>query len=113
MAESLKSTDWASIVRHYDLLMRHFPSPVVRLNRAVAIGQLGRVDEALAELRAMDQQAVLEEYPLLHCALADLLVKTGEPAAALLHLRRALVHIHVPRERELIEQRAAEIQSGS
>lgn len=105
VAPSLEGTDWTEIVRHYDVLMQLYPSPLYRLNRAVAAGQLGRLDEALAELQALDGSGALEEYPLLHCALGDALARAGDRGAALVHLRRALVHIQVPKERELIEQR--------
>lgn len=105
IASSVDTTDWSAIVRHYEILLQLYPSPLYRLNRAVGLGQLGERDEALHELQAMDQQEVLAEYPLLHCALADLLMKSGDRAAARHHLRRALVHVHVPKERELIESR--------
>lgn len=108
IAASVAATDWATILRHYDVLLRLYPSPLYRLNRAVALGQLGRAEEALAELQAMDSQDILAEYPLLHCALADLLIKSDQPTAARHHLRRALVHVHVPKERALIEQRLRE-----
>ncbi len=105
VAPSLEATDWNEVVRHYDVLMQLYPSPLYRLNRAVAACQLGRLDEALTELQSLDGSGALEEYPLLHCALADALVRAGDHATAHLHLRRALVHVQVPRERELIERR--------
>lgn len=108
IAPTLAETDWASIVSHYDVLLRLFPSPLYTLNRAVALGQIGRIDEALLELTRIDQQSTLERYPLLHCALADLLLRSGARDAARLHLRQALLHTHVERERQLIQARIAE-----
>jgi RNA polymerase sigma-70 factor (ECF subfamily) len=109
IAPSVSDTDWAVIVRHYDVLLKLYPSPLYRLNRAVALGQLGELEEPLRELRAMEQQTILAEYPLLHCALADLLIKSGQRAEARHHLHRALVHVCIPKERELIEKRLRKI----
>ena len=105
LAKSPEETDWTSILRHYDILLRLFPSPLYRLNRAVALGKGGHAVEAISELRSIEEEKVLTEYPLLHCALADLLIQTGETAAAKEQLQWALKHIQVGWERSLVEER--------
>src|SRR5205814_2684502 len=70
-------TDWPQIVRLYDLLERLQPSPVVSLNRAVAVAMMDGPQPALALIDALVATGDLEEYHLLHAARADLLRRIG------------------------------------
>ena len=74
------ASDWHQIVLLYDRLMVFEPSPVVRLNRAVALGEMGNQTLALAELAALADD--LEDYQPFHAARADLLARTGAISAA-------------------------------
>lgn len=81
-APTADATDWQTIVRLYDRLLTHNPSPVVALNRAIALGMAAAPDDGLAALD--DVAGELGDYPLLPAARADLLRRAGrfEEAAA-------------------------------
>lgn len=72
-AASLESTDWQQIVVLYDLLLRMRPSPVVRLNRAVALRQIAGAEAALAEVNALAEE--LDGYHLFHAIRGELLLE--------------------------------------
>ncbi len=72
-ATSLESTDWQQIVVLYDLLLRMRPSPVVRLNRAVALRQIVGAEAALAEVNALAEE--LDGYHLFHAIRGELLLE--------------------------------------
>ncbi len=79
-AEAPVATDWRQIVLLYDALHVYEPSPVVRLNRAVALSETGATDAALVELDAL--AADLSRYQPFHAARAELLARAGRTAAA-------------------------------
>lgn len=81
------STDWSQIAVLYALLETVHPTPVVRVNRAVAVAMAGEVAAALTLLEDVAEE--LAEYHLLHVARGELLLRAGEPAAAITALRRA------------------------
>lgn len=101
-AASIDETDWSSILRHYDLLQTHFPSPMVKLNRAIVLGRLGQTEEALAELRALAEEPSLATYAFYPCALADLYSRGGQAALAVAHWHRALELVQSAHERQSI-----------
>ena len=80
--------------------------PFVRLNRAVALGALGRAAEALQSLQLFATPA-LEANPMWNAVRADLLVRTGQPAAAQAAYAAALAHHLPPAERRFLEARRA------
>jgi RNA polymerase sigma-70 factor (ECF subfamily) len=98
--------DWAQIAALYEELLRMLPSPVVALNRAVAVAETGRVDEALA---LVDQIDGLERYHLLHAARADLLRRLGRCDEAGDAYRRALELTLNPAERTFLERKLDEL----
>lgn len=100
---SFSETNWQEIVALYTILMRIHPSPVVALNRAVALAQR---DGAQAGLDALDElQKDLEEYYLYQAARADLLAKTGNHPAAKQAYEKAIQLTEVaPEKRFLTEQ---------
>ena len=90
MAQDFDSTDWERIVRCYDeLQLRNF-SPVVELNRVVAIGHVRGPEKALAELRKLGGQYMITSFNLFHVTLAHFLSETGERDAAIAAYERAL-----------------------
>ena len=101
------STDWLRIVALYDELLAVHPSPVVALNRAVAVGMS---DGPLAGLRALD--AVAEELPELHLVAAargELLARAGRIAEASSELTRAIDLAPTDAERRQLERRRSEL----
>jgi predicted RNA polymerase sigma factor len=108
-APSADEIDWPQIAALYEQLLVLLPSPVVALNRAVAVAETGRIDDALA---LMDQIEGLERYHLLHAARADMLRRLGRPADALLAYTRALELAPAAADREFLERRRREIHAA-
>ena len=111
VAESIEETDWSAILHHYDMLCRLFPSPIYSLNRAIVFGRVDRLDEGIAELNRIRNEETIKDYPLLHCALADLLRKQGNDSAAKQELEQALAMVKSEHERILIQQRLNSIRN--
>ena len=110
-----EDTDWPRIASLYAVLSRVAPSPIVQLNRAVAVSM---ADGAQAGLDLVDELALeptLRSYHLLPSVRADLLVKVGRPEEARAEFERAADLTNNERERELSLQRAraAERELGS
>ncbi len=106
-------TDWHQIIRLYDLLERVQPSPIVALNRAVALAMVDGPQPALAVINAIAAAGDLDNYHLLHAARADLLRRAGAPEEAAQSYRRALALVTNQSERRFLERRLREIQQGS
>ena len=104
-AASWASTDWHQIVLLYNTLQRLADSPVVRLNRAVALSHFVGPEVALGEVN--DLAIELSGYHLFHATRAELLDRTGEPALAREARLRALELCHNPAERSLLERKLA------
>lgn len=101
-----EETDWEQIVTLYDHLLRFTPTPIVRLNRAIAIAELGQTNEALALVEALP----LVDYHLFHATRADLLRRLGRRQEAVLAYDAALALAANETEvRFLKEQRAITI----
>jgi len=101
-----EDTDWPLICAIYDALMQQQPSPVVALNRAVAIGQARGPAAALPLVQALMNQPQLGQYHLLPSVLADLLARLGRHDEARAHWLRAAELTRNARERELLLERA-------
>lgn len=108
-----EDTDWSQIVRLYDSLERLQPSPVVSLNRAVAVAMAEGPQRALALIDALAAAGDLEDYHLLYAARADLLRRLGSKAEAAKYYTRALALVTNERERRFLERRLREVQSSS
>jgi RNA polymerase sigma-70 factor (ECF subfamily) len=104
-----QGADWPTIAAVYDRLVALQPSPVVRLNRAVAIALAGRLDEGLGEIDALDE---LEGYHLLHAARADLLRRLGRAEEAAVEYRRARELTANEAERRFLERRLRELEAA-
>jgi RNA polymerase sigma factor (sigma-70 family) len=100
---SWEATDWEEIVALYSLLLAFLPSPVVRLNRAIALRHLAGPSAALAEVEAVASE--LDSYHLLHATRAELLRDLGRTAEARREDEAALRLTQNPAERELLRQR--------
>ena len=104
-AVSTAETDYAQIVALYDVLLRVEPSPVVALNRAVAIAMRDGPEVGLTTLEAVLAQGGLDGYSLAHAARADLLRRLGRWSAAGVYYARALELTRQPAERRFIAAR--------
>jgi RNA polymerase sigma factor (sigma-70 family) len=105
VAPRATDTNWEMIVSLYDKLMVIRPSPVVALNRAIAIAQRDGPERGLEELRAMANSHRLAGYPFYHAALGEFELRAGRAEAARDHFRRALALARSPMEHRFLEQR--------
>jgi len=108
-AASPQQTDWQQITALYNLLVRVNPSPVVLLNRAVAVGMSEGPARGLELIDELGSSGELERYHLLHAARADLLRRLGSFEAAADAYRRALALMANGVERAYLERRLAEL----
>jgi RNA polymerase sigma factor (sigma-70 family) len=106
-AHTASETDWARIVANYDALARIAPSPIVELNRAVAISMAHGPAAGLELVDALTREPALKGYHLLPSVRADLLVKLGRSGEARAEFERAAALTRNARERELLLARAA------
>jgi len=105
-AATADDTDWPSIVALYDALAQVVPSPVVQLNRAVAVGMAFGPEAALEIVDALQDDGALRNYQWLPSVRADLLAKLGRHDEARAELMRAAQLARNARERELLLERA-------
>src|SRR5262245_51859617 len=105
-----EDTDWAQIVRLYDLLEGLQSSPVVSLNRAVAVAMVDGPKAALALIDGLAAGGDLDAYHLLHAARADMLRRIGSSAEAAKSYTRALALATNESERRFLERRLREVQ---
>ena len=106
-------TDWQMIARVYGQLARIAPSPVVELNRAVAVGMAQGPEAGLALLAALAASGALAGYRLLPAARADLLRRLGRNAEAALSYEQALDLAGTEAERRYLARRHAEMIAGA
>src|SRR5690606_32869450 len=106
-----EDTDWARIVALYDALARVAPSPVVELNRAVAVGMAYGPQAGLALADALANEPILANYHLLPSVRADFLAKLGRREEASAEFQRAAGMARNARERELLLARARTLNS--
>jgi RNA polymerase sigma-70 factor, ECF subfamily len=111
-AARAEETNWPQIVRLYDLLERLQPSPVVSLNRAVAVAMAEGPRPALAIIDGLAAASDLDNYHLLHAARADLLRRIGSAAEAEKSYQRALSLVTNDSERRYLERRLREVRSA-
>ncbi|HEX8754146.1 MAG TPA: RNA polymerase sigma factor, partial [Solirubrobacterales bacterium] len=103
-----EETDWIRIAALYDALSQLAPSPIVELNRAVALGMAFGPEAGLELLERIAAEPALRDYHLLPSVRADLLAKLGRAEEAELEFRRAAAMTGNAAERELLLRRAAE-----
>jgi RNA polymerase sigma-70 factor (ECF subfamily) len=109
-AARAEDTNWRQIVQFYDLLERVQPSPIVSLNRAVAIAMLQGPEPALALIDALVAAGDLDNFHLLHAVRADLLRRIGLLVEAAKDYERALALVTNESERRFLQRRLREVQ---
>jgi RNA polymerase sigma-70 factor (ECF subfamily) len=112
-APTAAATDWTQIVALYDELGRINPSPVVELNRAVAVAMRAGPAAGLALVDAILERGELSDYYLAHSARADLCRRLGRTADARASYQRALALTRLEPERRFLERRLSELPSSS
>ena len=111
-AADTTSTDWPQIVALYDVLRRVEPSPVVALNRAVALGMRDGAAAGLAAVETVLREGALDEYHLAHAARADLQRRLGMIEAARASYQRALLLARQPAEQRFLRQRLNQLAAA-
>jgi RNA polymerase sigma-70 factor, ECF subfamily len=109
-AESVAATDWRQIVALYDQLLRIQPSPVVQLNRAVAIAMCDGPEAGLANIDALLGQGELADYYLAHSARADMYRRLGRAAEARSSYEKALALTQQEPERQFRQERIRQLK---
>ncbi len=108
-AATVAATDWPQIAALYDLLLELMPSPVVRLNRAVAVAMAGQPETGLGLVNELAAEGALPDYHLLEATRADMYRRLGNRAAAIDAYRRALDATKTDPERRFIARRLSEL----
>jgi RNA polymerase sigma factor (sigma-70 family) len=105
IAPSIKDTDWDRIVQFYDRLIERSQSPVVALNRALALAERDGIEAAQRELLTLAGDPKLSGYPFYWAARADLERRGGQPAAARAHYEHAIALSRSPAEQISYQRR--------
>ena len=112
-APSPEETNWPMIVDLYDTLMTLRPSPVVALNRAIAVAQDKGAEQGLAEVAAIADVDRLADYPFYFAALGELEQQLGRTTDAQEHFRAAGARARNSMERQFFERRANEVAGNT
>jgi len=104
-APNTQETDWESIVSLYDTLMTLHPSPIVALNRAIAIAQKDGSERGLEAIHSIKNRESLATYPFYSAALGELELRRGKPETAREHFRAAVALARSPMERRFLTRR--------
>ncbi len=112
-AEKDECTNWPRILALYDALTKLNPSPVVALNRAVAVSRVHGAQAGLDAVEAIQPRALLESYHFLHIIRATLAAKLGHPEVALAHFKKAGSLAPLPSERKFIEDQMQALKTLS
>jgi RNA polymerase sigma-70 factor (ECF subfamily) len=110
-APSAAATDWPQIVGLYDALLRMAPSPVVELNRAVAVAMRDGYETGLAVIDAIFRRGDLRDYRFAHAARGDLCRRLGRADEAHASYERALALTRQAPERRFLERRLEELRT--
>ena len=110
-SSSATATDWSQIVGLYDALMKIDPSPVVELNRAVALAMRDGPAAGLVAIDAILERGDLADYHLAHSARADLCRRLGDRVGAVQSYRKALEFVRQASERRFLERRLADLEN--
>ncbi len=108
-AETYADTDWSEILGLYELLLRLSPSPVIELNRAVALAMRDGAAAGLAVIESLSARGELQDYYLLHAARADFYRQLGEPQAAQAAYQQALALTQQEPERRFLQSKLASL----
>jgi len=110
-AKTPKDTDWTQIAGLYDILLRQNPSPIIEVNRAVAVAMGRSLEEGLALLNELEKRGELSEIHLLPLARADLLRRLGRTTEAAEAYRQALALTTNDVERQFLRRMLAKLES--
>jgi RNA polymerase sigma-70 factor (ECF subfamily) len=111
-AARAEDTNWREILRLYNLLEQAQPSPIVSLNRAVAVAMVAGPEPALEIIDALAATGTLDGYYLLHATRADFLRRSGARAEAAKSYARALELASNDSERRFLQRRLDEARSA-
>jgi RNA polymerase sigma-70 factor (ECF subfamily) len=109
-AESVAATDWRQIVAIYDRLVQIQPSPIVSLNRSVAIAMRDGPEAGLAQIETLLAQGELANYYLAHSARADMYRRLGNADEARSAYQRALALTQQEPERQFLQERIRQLK---
>ncbi|MFZ0453810.1 MAG: RNA polymerase sigma factor [Ignavibacteriaceae bacterium] len=109
VADSLQSTRWDIIVGYYDMLMSINPSPVIELNRAIAVGMHEGPETGLVIINELLKKGSLDSYHLIYSAKADFSQKLGLIEEAVISFKKAIKLARQEPERRYLENRLSEI----
>ncbi|QDU56642.1 RNA polymerase sigma factor [Aeoliella mucimassa] len=112
-APSAADTDWSQIISLYDILLRANPSPIVQLNRAVAIAMRDGPEAGLAIVNGIIDRGDLKHYHLLHSTCGELLCRAGRESEAVDFFRRALELAQQEPERRFLETKLRRMASDT
>ncbi len=111
LARDYESTDWRRILSFYDALLELDPSPVVKLNRAVAVSMVHGPHTGLRELETIQNDSLMSEYYLYHATLADFHRRLGNMQQAIRHYKRTAALARTGPERNFVERKLAELEN--
>ncbi|MEP1214436.1 MAG: RNA polymerase sigma factor [Marinobacter sp.] len=111
-ASGTEDTDWARIARLYEALYREVPSPVIALNRAVAVAMHGTPAEGLKLIDDLASHKAIQNYYLFHAARADLYRRSGDLSSARAAYQRALALTQQGPEQRFLSQRLAQLDNA-
>jgi RNA polymerase sigma-70 factor, ECF subfamily len=112
-AQRPEDTDWGEIAALYELLLRHEPTPIVELNRAVAVAMAAGPETGLRLMDDLVARNVLPDCHLLYAARGDLLKRLGRREAAVAEYRTALALASVEAEKRFLARRIQELAAGA
>jgi RNA polymerase sigma-70 factor (ECF subfamily) len=113
IAPSFEQTDWKQIVEMYDQLVEIENSPIVQLNRAVALGFWKGPEVGLAALERSTHKDALQAYHLYHATVAEFLTRLGRFDEAAIHLRTAIELAGNDAERKYLSRKLTALKSKS
>jgi RNA polymerase sigma-70 factor (ECF subfamily) len=108
-APTFQETEWAEMVGLFDLLLRASPTPVVALNRAVALAMRDGADSGLELFEELASDPQLQSHHLFHASRGELLRRSGRRAEAAVAFRQALAMPQNQAERRYLERRLAQL----
>jgi RNA polymerase sigma-70 factor (ECF subfamily) len=108
-ASTADATDWNQIVALYDILIQADPSPIIELNRAVAVAMCDGPEVGLAIIDAILARGDLSDYHFIHSARADFCRRLGKMEEARASYQRALELSQQKSERQFLERRLSEL----
>ncbi len=112
-ATSFEMTDWRYVRSLYDALAELEPTPVVLLNRAIAIAHVEGPEAGLAAIEAADLDTQLKTYPLLAATKGELYLRLGKKDRALMTFEVALEQVKTTPERRFLHRKAADCRAGT